>query len=366
MSLVSTVRPRAIANGMPPAPPIPDHEGLSVEQLTVTFGHRGEQLRTVLGVDLTLRPGETLVLLGESGCGKSVTARALMRLHGRTATVGGRVLLDGVDLLALDENEMRARRGREIAFVPQDSSASLDPLRRVGAQLAEVLRVHGLVPDKKAAVARAEECLRWVGIGDPRRVARSFAHELSGGMRQRVLIALAIACEPRILVADEPTTALDVTIQAQVLELFERLQSETGMGVLMVTHDVGVARQVADRVAVMYAGRVVEDGPAVDVLDRPAHHYTGGLLGALPARGVARGHLVAITGRPPTPAEITEDKCAFAPRCQYANDTCRSVLPTLEEFTPARHSACAPGIAALLHAGDLEDAVSTVPIEERT
>jgi oligopeptide/dipeptide ABC transporter ATP-binding protein len=366
MSIVSTVRPRAMANGMPLAPVTPDHQGLSVEQLTVTFGHRGEQLKTVLGVDLTLRPGETLVLLGESGCGKSVTARALMRLHGRTATIGGRVLLDGVDLLALDDKEMQSRRGREIAFVPQDSSASLDPLRRVGAQLVEVLRVHGLVPDKKAAVARAEECLRWVGIADPRRVARSFAHELSGGMRQRVLIAIAIAGEPRILVADEPTTALDVTIQAQVLELFERLQSETGMGLLMVTHDVGVARQVADRVAVMYAGRVVEDGPAAAVLDQPAHHYTGGLLGALPARGVPRGHLVAITGRPPTPAEITDDKCAFAPRCQYANDTCRSVRPSLEEFAPARHSACPPGIADLLHAETPTTAASPQQVPERS
>lgn len=316
--------------------------GLRVEGLRIAFPSEERPAEVVRGVSFAVAPRETLVLLGESGCGKSVSARALLRLHDRRTLVTGAVFVDDVDLLSLDEPAMRARRGKDIAFVPQDAAASLDPLRRVGAQIAEVLRVHGIAQKRRAAWEHAEACLRAVGIADPKRVARSFPHELSGGMRQRVLIALAVSCSPSILVADEPTTALDVTVQAQILELFAQLQADTGMGLLMVTHDVGVARQIADRVAIMYAGRIVEQGPARDVLDDPGHHYTIGLLGAMPSLGSGRGTLNAIPGRPPTVAEIPGSGCAFSSRCAHATDDCLSALPELVGIGGSRYSACPP------------------------
>jgi len=315
---------------------------LRIEDLTVTFKTKRTPIRAVRGVSLVVEPGRTVVLLGESGSGKSVSARAALRLYGDRVEVGGAVSLAGTDLFALSEAEMQSVRGRSLAFVPQDAGGSLDPLRRIGSQLVEVLRRHGVAESRKAARDRAADLLAQVGIPDPRRVSRAYPHELSGGMRQRALIAIAISCGPRALIADEPTTALDVTIQAQVLDLFARLQDDLGMGMLMVTHDVGVASQVADRVAVMYAGRLVEEGPGAAVLADPAHPYTAALLRAVPTPGIPRGGLQAIPGQPP-PAGAAADAtagCAFADRCSFAVGSCRSEPPELAAVGIDHRAAC--------------------------
>jgi oligopeptide/dipeptide ABC transporter ATP-binding protein len=313
---------------------------LDVEDLRVRFQSRGRAIEAVRGVSFSLHAGKTLILLGESGSGKSVTSRAILRLYGPAAAISGRIRLGEHDLLSLDERAMRGIRGGTVALVPQDPTASLDPLQRVGSQIIEVLRRHGLESNAHLAATRAHELLSQVGIPDPVRVARAFPHELSGGMRQRVLIAIAIACSPRLLIADEPTTALDVTIQSQVLELFASLQQELGMALLMITHDVGVAAQMADRVAVMYAGRLVEQGPARQVLESPTHPYTVGLLGAVPSPSVSRGNLLAIPGRPPGAGEHIGPGCAFAPRCWAAIDSCHTSDPVLDEVSAGHFTAC--------------------------
>ncbi|HEY3941191.1 MAG TPA: ABC transporter ATP-binding protein [Acidimicrobiales bacterium] len=313
---------------------------LKVTDLSVTFRTAARTVEAVRGISFGVEPGRTLVLLGESGSGKSVSARSIMRLYGDAVTVGGQVTFGDVDLLSLPERDMQDVRGRAIALVPQDASGTLDPLRRIGSQIVEVLRRHRIVDSAAAGRERAAELLGQVGLSDPRRAVRAYPHELSGGMRQRALIAIAIACSPRLLIADEPTTALDVTIQAQVLDLFGRLQEELGMGLLFVTHDVGVARQIADRVAVMYAGRLVEDGPGVEVLDRPAHPYTAGLLGAVPTRDTPRGALHAIPGQPPAAGAQTPGACAFAPRCGYALEECGHEQPELVAVGPGHSAAC--------------------------
>jgi oligopeptide/dipeptide ABC transporter ATP-binding protein len=263
-----------------------------------------------------------------------------MRLYGRNASITGSVTMGGESLLDLDERAMRKRRGTVIAMVPQDPTAALDPLRKIGAQLIEVLRIHDVEKGRRAARDRSLALLASVGIPDPVRVAHSYPHELSGGMRQRAMIAVAIACEPKVLVADEPTTALDVTVQAQVLELFAELQARLGMAMLMVTHDVGVARDIADEVAVMYAGRIVEWGPASEVLGEPRHPYTMGLLGAVPTPTIARGALLAIPGRPPAAGEPLPAGCAFSPRCPHVETTCRIEVPPVLGLTAQRASAC--------------------------
>jgi oligopeptide/dipeptide ABC transporter ATP-binding protein len=312
---------------------------LSVAGLTTTFTGRGGAVTAVHGVDFQIRAGETFVLLGESGSGKSVTARSILRLHGSRARVTGRVRLGDRELLNLEPRQMRDIRGRELALVPQDPNGSLDPLRRIGQQIAEVLRVHGAVPDRAAAGARALELLGLVGIPDPPRVARSYPHELSGGMRQRVVIAIAVSCGPQVLIADEPTTALDVTVQAQILHLFADLQRQLNMALLLVTHDVGVTRDIADSVGVMYAGRLVEHGPAADVLGRPRHPYTEALLAALPTPATRRGELRAIAGSPPL-AGTHFDGCAFVDRCAFAADSCRTELPPLVPVAAGHFAAC--------------------------
>ncbi len=320
--------------------PAPTEGTLRVEDLAVTFRSKRKAVEAVRGISFTVEAGKTLVLLGESGSGKSVSARSVLRLYSDAVEISGSATLGGVELLDLDERAMQSLRGRAIALVPQDASGSLDPLRRIGSQIAEVLRRHGIEHGRKAARQRAEHLLAQVGLPDPARAVRAYPHELSGGMRQRALIAIAIACEPQVLVADEPTTALDVTIQAQVLDLFASLQADLGMGLLLVTHDVGVARQMAERVAVMYAGRLVEEGPGAAVLEQPAHPYTAGLLRAVPTPETARGDLQAIPGQPPASGEAVDEGCSFAPRCAFVTDRCRTDRPELVAVAPAHRAAC--------------------------
>jgi oligopeptide/dipeptide ABC transporter ATP-binding protein len=312
---------------------------LAVEDLRVAFWVRGTESMVVRGVSFTVEAGRTLVILGESGSGKSVTARSILRLHGGGARLAGMVRIAGQDLLDLDEHAMNQLRGATVAFIPQDPTGALDPLRRIGSQISEVLRTHGMARGRAEARARALALLRLVHIPDAERVAASFPHMLSGGMRQRVAIAIAISCEPRVLIADEPTTALDVTVQAQILDLLVELQDRLGMALVMVTHDVGVAEQMADEVAIMYAGRIVERGPAERVLGSPTHPYTAALLEAQPRPGVPRGHLRAIPGTPPLPM-LMGGSCPFEPRCERRDAVCREAEPDLEVTADAVRAAC--------------------------
>jgi oligopeptide/dipeptide ABC transporter ATP-binding protein len=312
---------------------------LTVADLRTTFRGGGRDIVAVQGVSFTLEPGQVMVLLGESGSGKSVTARSIMRLYGKQVTVDGSVKLGERELTTLSQPEMQNVRGREIGLVPQDPTGALDPLRSIGSQLVEMLRVNGPKRTRGELKSRAIELLGLVGIPDPARVARSRPHQLSGGMRQRAVIAIAVSCEPTILIADEPTTALDVTVQAQVLELFLDLQRRIGMAMILVTHDVGVAEEVGGTIGVMYAGRLVETGPAADVLKRPYHPYTRGLMRSLPTPGIERGQLPVIAGRPPMTGERL-DGCPFAPRCPLVAPQCRTARPPLVEVALGRHAAC--------------------------
>ncbi|HWB21396.1 MAG TPA: ABC transporter ATP-binding protein [Gaiellaceae bacterium] len=313
---------------------------LTVDDLKVTFANKRQRVEAVRGVTFGIAPGRTLALLGESGSGKSASARAIMHLDNRGVELGGQVRLGDTIVSALSESELQKVRGGLIAMVPQDPTASLDPLRRVGAQIVEVLRVHGIETNRRAARDSAMNLLSRVGIPDPSRVMRAFPHELSGGMRQRAAIAVAVACRPTVLIADEPTTALDVTVQAQVLELFSELQAEVGMSIIMVTHDVGVAREIADYVAVMYAGRLVEIGSVDDVLERPAHPYTAALVDSVPTPETKRGELHVIPGRPPGPGDTPQTGCDFAPRCKFAIASCMTMPPPLVPVGTGHLAAC--------------------------
>jgi oligopeptide/dipeptide ABC transporter ATP-binding protein len=331
---------------------------LRVIELSTTFHTHGGDVEAVRSVSFEVEPGETLVLLGESGSGKSVTARSIMRLHGARATIEGQVALAGESVLDLDPEHMRRIRGDRVAMVPQDPSAALDPLRSVGKQISEVLLLHKICDSKSSAKARAMNLLRQVGLPDPARAYRSYPHELSGGMRQRAVIAIAISCDPAVIIADEPTTALDVTVQAQILDLFADLQHRLDTALLMVTHDVLVAADIADVVAVMYAGRIVETGPAREVLEQPRHPYTKALLGALPRPGVSRGNLESIPGAPPVAGQHFAG-CAFADRCSLVKDSCREAVPPLLQVS-SRHLAACP---VLNPDGVIGDSLSARPTE---
>jgi peptide/nickel transport system ATP-binding protein len=302
-------------------------------------------VRAVDGVSFSIAPGETLAVVGESGCGKSVTALSVLRLvpspPGRIT--GGRIRFAGRDLLALGEAAMRAIRGNEISMIFQEPMTSLNPVLTVARQIGETLRLHQHL-DARAAEARAIEMLRLVRLSEPERRARQYPHELSGGMRQRVMIAIALACHPKLLIADEPTTALDVTIQAQILDLMRELKSEIGAAILLITHDLGVVAEMAQRVVVMYAGRKVEEAPVRELFRRPRHPYTRGLLHSVPRLGATLGRsapprLAEIPGMVPSLREPIVG-CAFAPRCAYATARCRAEAPALEAKAPGHVAAC--------------------------
>jgi peptide/nickel transport system ATP-binding protein len=309
---------------------------LQVEDLRVQLRTPRGTAHVVNGLDYTVGPGETVAVVGESGSGKSVSVLALIGLlPERTATVTGRALLQGEDLLTMSPDRLRQVRGAGIGMVFQDPMTSLNPVLTVGRQLVEAIRVHQRM-SKQAARQRAVELLAEVGLPDPARAVDRYPHELSGGMRQRVVIAIALSNSPALLIADEATTALDVTVQAQIIDLVERLQSEHGTGVVWITHDLGVVAGIADRVLVMYGGRCVEDGTVDDVLERPAHPYTRGLLGALPdlAEPLTEGRrpdLATIPGVPPPPTELPAG-CVFWPRCPVRGDArCETEQPPLVE-----------------------------------
>jgi oligopeptide/dipeptide ABC transporter ATP-binding protein len=302
--------------------PLLELEGLRV-RLPTPAGH----VTVVDGIDYRVEPGEVFGIAGESGSGKTMSVLALLGLLPPGALVEGRALFAGRDLLRLPPKELRRICGRELALVFQDPMTSLHPMLSVGTQLTEHVRSH-LGLGRRDATARALELLHEVRIPDPEGAVRAFPHQFSGGMRQRIAIAVALVCRPTLLVADEPTTALDVTVQAGIIRLLDRLRREFGLAIVLISHDLGVLSAIADRVAVFYAGRIVEGGGRADVLSRPRHPYTRGLLDALPHPERAAAPLVAIGGTPPAPGRIPAG-CAFHPRCRYALETCRELVPPL-------------------------------------
>ncbi|MGH8683380.1 MAG: ABC transporter ATP-binding protein [Burkholderiales bacterium] len=316
---------------------------LEVDGLKTYFFTRDGVVRAVDGVSFAVYPGETLAVVGESGCGKSVTSLSVLRLiaspPGRV--VAGRVRFQGRDLLALPEREMRKLRGNEISMIFQEPMTSLNPVLTIGRQIAEALTLHrGL--SRTAALERAIEMLRLVDIPEPGRRAGEYPHQLSGGMRQRVMIAMALACNPRLLIADEPTTALDVTIQAQILDLMRALKEKSGAAIVLITHDLGVVAEMAQRVVVMYAGRKVEEAPVELLFARPRHPYTRGLLSSIPRLGEAaagRRRLAEIPGLVPSLREEISG-CIFAARCRHATERCRQEYPPLEAKGAGHSVAC--------------------------
>ncbi len=312
---------------------------LAVRDLRTHFETPEGVARAVDGVSFSIRPGRTLGLVGESGCGKSVTALSILRLvtaPGRI--VSGSIVYRGQDLLSLSERAMRRVRGKEIAMIFQEPMTSLNPVFTIGNQIGEAIRLHqGL--GRAATRARVVEALRLVEMAEPERRADSYPHELSGGMRQRAMIAMALACEPSLLIADEPTTALDVTIQAQILELLRGLRQRLGMAMLLITHDLGIIAEQADDVAVMYAGRIVEQGSVLDVFEHPKHPYAIALLDAVARLGGSERYLQALPGTVPSLLSLPSG-CRFRDRCPRAIDRCAEVDPPLEEKAPSHVAAC--------------------------
>jgi oligopeptide/dipeptide ABC transporter ATP-binding protein len=337
VSAATTAEELAVA----PGPPV-----LEIDDLRTHFFTQLGVVRAVDGVSYAVRRGETLGVVGESGCGKSVTALSILRLvaspPGRI--VGGTIRFAGRNLLDLSESEMETIRGNEISMIFQEPMTSLNPLLTVGKQISEAITLHqGLSP--RDALDQTVEMLRRVSIPEPERRTHAYPHQLSGGMRQRVMIAMALSCNPKVLIADEPTTALDVTIQAQILDLMRELQQRFGTSIILITHDMGVVAENADRVVVMYAGRKVEEASAQELFESPGHPYTRGLLGSLPKLDVAarldahRNRLNEIKGMVPSLRDLPEG-CAFAPRCEFATDQCRAAYPPLVEQRPGHAIAC--------------------------
>ncbi|HTU53157.1 MAG TPA: ABC transporter ATP-binding protein [Acetobacteraceae bacterium] len=313
---------------------------LAVDELRTDFFTSDGTVRALDGVSFAIQPGETLGIVGESGCGKSVTALSILRLLPRkgTSVVADRVLFEDRDLLSLSEAEMRKIRGNRIAMIFQEPMTSLNPVHTIGAQIAEAVRIHQNL-SRGAARARAGEMLRLVHIPDaPRRLA-DYPHQFSGGMRQRAMIAMALACNPKLLIADEPTTALDVTIQAQILRLMLELKERIGAAIMLITHDLGVVAETCQRVIVMYAGRTVEEAPVLELFDRPAHPYTRGLLASIPHRSAGGRRLAEIPGTVPSLREPIMG-CAFAPRCPIVIDRCRREAPPMLALASGHRAAC--------------------------
>jgi oligopeptide/dipeptide ABC transporter ATP-binding protein len=313
---------------------------LEVDRLQVhLFTNRG-LVRAVDGVSFSLEAGRSLGIVGESGCGKTMTALALMRLIPTPPAqiVGGSIRFDGEDVVAMDDARLRALRGNQIAMIYQDPMTTLNPVFTVGEQIAESVRLHRH-DGRHAAFLRAVEMLKLVGIPDPDRVARAYPHQLSGGMRQRAVIAMALACDPKLLIADEPTTALDVTIQAQILELLRRLRDDLGTGIILITHDLGVIADLVDEVVVMYAGKLVEHAPVRQLFAAPQHPYTRGLLRSVPSLDMREHRLRTIDGTVP-PAHAMPEGCRFNPRCALVMDVCREKEPPLVDVGGGTRAAC--------------------------
>jgi oligopeptide/dipeptide ABC transporter ATP-binding protein len=306
-----------------------DRKQLKIENLKVWFGDPKSPVRAVDTVSLEVEKGTTVALVGESGCGKSVTALSVMKLVPVPPGMykGGTVELEGRDVLSMTERELQEARGAEVSYVFQEPGSSLNPVFTVGWQIGEALKLHRPEVDVRKEVV---ELLRMVGIPDPEQRTEAYPHELSGGMQQRAMIAMALACRPSLLIADEPTTALDVTIQAQILELLGELQQELGMSVLLITHNLGIVADVADKVYVMYAGQIVESGPAREVIASPMHPYSVGLLAAVPRLGGVAGELRGIPGSVPDMRNVPIG-CRFAERCRFADEVCRATMPELEK-----------------------------------
>jgi peptide/nickel transport system ATP-binding protein len=313
---------------------------LRVEDLTVEFTAPGGPLRAVDEVSFELAEGEVLGLVGESGSGKTLTCRALIRLlpSRRARITRGMVQVDGLDLMTLPESAMQRVRGERIGMIFQNPMTHLDPVMTIGEQIGEALRFHKGITRREAG-RRAVELLRQVGIPDPGLRSRSYPHSLSGGMRQRAMIAIALAGEPRILIADEPTTALDVTVQAQILRLLLDLRDRAGLSIILITHDLGVVAETCETVAVMYAGRIVERAAKRTLLRRPLHPYSQGLIRSQPGTGAPLAELPSIPGQPPSLAELPQG-CRFHPRCAYAIPRCREIRPPLADAGAGRRSAC--------------------------
>ena len=313
---------------------------VSLRDLQVSFFTDEGEVRAVNGVSYDLRAGQTLAVVGESGCGKSVTALSMLRLipepPGRI--VGGQILFRGENLLEFSERRMRSIRGNDIAMIFQEPMTSLNPVYTIGDQIVEAVELHQKVKGQ-VAWARAVEMLRLVGIADPAQRAKEYPHQMSGGMRQRVMIAMALACGPQLLIADEPTTALDVTIQAQILDLLKELQAESGMAVLLITHDLGIVAETADRVAIMYAGKIVEEADVRDLFANPRHPYTQGLFASLPKVGGKRGRLTTIEGQVPAATQFPPG-CRFHPRCPHVMDVCRTEEPGVTMLGPGHRVSC--------------------------
>nr|WP_233096124.1 ABC transporter ATP-binding protein [Alicyclobacillus sp. SO9] len=310
-----------------------------MDSLNVEFNLNGTYFPAVRDLSLDIKEGETLGLVGESGCGKSVTSLALIRLLTKSARVTGSVQYNGKNLLTLGDKEIRSIRGDEISMIFQEPMTSLNPVYKVGAQISEILLLHKDMSPKEA-FKHSLEMLKKVGIARPEQILQSYPHELSGGMRQRVMIAIAMSCDPRLLIADEPTTALDVTIQAQILDLMRKISKEFKTSILLITHDLGVVAEMCQRVAVMYAGQIVEQGNVDEIFMEPQHPYTRGLLAAIPKIDAkSKERLRPIDGTVPTITRMPKG-CHFAPRCPFAMDRCRSEKPTLFDVADNHSSRC--------------------------